>query len=190
VAAASSLVLSRVTQRRETDLQFLYRIANAYNYDFSVRGTQLIFYPRDSLERAPAILALQRTDLTSFAFTGRTSQIYQAAQVSYQNPLTKTLISQTVTDTNAFTGDTLNLAERSESPSDALARAAAALHRHNMLQATMRIAMPGTTTVVAGNNVTLQGFGQNDGTYLITAARHRLERSTGYTTEAEGRKVS
>ncbi len=188
--AASSLVLSRVTQRQETDLQFLRRLANAYNYDFSVRGTQLIFYPRTALEGVPAVLALQRTDLISFAFKGKTNQIYQAAQVSYQNPLTKTLISQTVTDATVLTGDTLNLAERSESPSDALARAAAVLHRHNMLQATMRLTMPGTTTLVAGNNVTLQGFGENDGTYLITAARHRLERSTGYTTEAEGRKLS
>jgi phage protein D len=187
---ASSLIFSRVTQRQETDLQFLHRLANAYNYDFSVRGTQLVFYPRNSLESVPAVLALKRTDLITFAFKGKTGQIYQAAQVSYQNPLTKTLISQTVTDVNAPTGDTLNLAERSESSSGALARAAAALHRHNMMQATMRITMPGNTTVVAGNNVTMRGFGQNDGTYLITAARHRLERSTGYTTQAEGRMLS
>ena len=183
-------MLGRVTQNRETDLQFLHRIANAYNYDFSVRGTQLIFYPRGALETAPAVLALQRTDLTRFEFTGKTSHIYRAAQVSYQSPPTKTLITQSVTASNAPTGDTLNLAERAESPSDALAKAAAALHRHNMLQATMRLTLPGTTTVVAGNNLTMQGFGQNDGTYLVTAARHRLERSSGYTTEAEGRKIS
>jgi phage protein D len=188
--AASSLLLSRVTQNRETDLEFLHRIANAYNYDFSVRGTQLIFYPRGALETAPAVLALQRTDLTRFEFTGKTSQIYRAAQVSYQNPSSKTLISQTVADSSAPTGDTLNLAERAESPSDALAKAAAALHRCNMLRATMRVTLPGTTTLVAGTNLTIQGFGQNDGTYLVTQALHRLERSSGYTTEAEGRKTS
>jgi Bacteriophage probable baseplate hub protein len=188
--AANGLVLARVTQRRETDLQFLLRLANAYDYDFSVRGTQLIFYARAALEALPPVLVLRRTDLISFAFKARTNQIYQAARVSYQNPATKTLISQAVSAANDLTGDVLNLAERAESSSDALARAAAALHRHNMLQATMRITLPGTTTMVAGNTVALQGFGQNDGAYLITAARHRLERSTGYTTEAEGRKLS
>jgi Bacteriophage probable baseplate hub protein len=187
--AANGLLLARVTQRRETDLQFLHRLANAYDYDFSVRGTQLIFYPRGVLEAVPAVLALRRTDLISFAFKARTKQIYQAARVSYQNPATKTLISQVVTAAKDLTDDILNLAERAESPSDALARAAAALHRHNMLQATMRVTLPGTTTLVAGNTVALHGFGQNDGAYLITAARHRLERTTGYTTEAEGRKL-
>jgi len=186
---ASALTLGRVTQNRETDLQFLHRIANAYNYDLSIRGTQLIFYARGALETAPALLTLQRTDLTRFEFKGKTSQIYQAARVSYQNPMTKTLITQTATDPDAPTGDTLNLAQRTESPSDAQAKAAAALHRHNMLQATMRVTLPGTTTVVAGNNLAIQGFGQNDGTYLVTIARHRLERSTGYATEAEGRKL-
>lgn len=188
--APSGPVLARVTQRRETDLQFLHRLANAYNYDFSVRGTQLIFYPRGVLESVPTVLVLQRSDLVSFAFRANTNQIYRAAQVSYQNPATKTLISQIVTAAKALTGDVLNLAERVESPSDALIRASAALHRHNMLQATMRISLPGTTTIVAGNTIALQGFGQNDGAYLITVARHRLERPTGYTTEAEGRKLS
>ena len=187
--AAHSLILRRVTQRDETDLHFLHRLANAYNYDFSLRGTQLIFYPRGALEAAPVVLTLGRGDLTSFAFKGRTGNIYQAAQVSYQDAQTKALITQTATAPQGLTGDTLNVARRAESPTDALAQATAALHLHNMLQATMRVTMPGSPTVVAGNNIALRDFGQHDGVYLITAARHRLERSTGYTTEAEGRKL-
>jgi phage protein D len=185
----ASLSFKRVTQRNETDLTFLHRLANAYNYDFSVRGSQLIFYPRGALEAVAPVLTLQRSDLTSFAFKGSTRQVYQAAQVSYQNPVTKTLITQIATDPNAVTGDTLNLTQRTESATDASARAAAALHRHNMLQATTRLTMPGLPTVVAGNNIAVQGFGQNDGVYLVTAARHRLDRATGYTTEADGRKL-
>lgn len=188
--ASTGLTLNRVTQNSETDLRFLRRLATAYNHDFSIRGTQLVFYARQALETAPAAFTLHRSDLTSFAFKARTNQVYRGARVSYQSPATKTLITQSVTDPNAPTGDTLNLVQRAENPSDALAKAAAALHDHNMLQGTMRVTLPGKTTMVAGNNVAIQGFGGYDGTYLVTRTHHRLDRSAGYTTEAEGRKLS
>jgi Bacteriophage probable baseplate hub protein len=186
----AGLSFARRTQHHETDVQFLRRLANEYNYDFSIRGTQLIFFARTALETMPAVLTVQRTDVTKFELKGKSRRVYSAARVSYQNPATKTLITAKATDPDATTGDTLDIPERAESTTDAQARAAAALHRNNMSQETMNLTLPGTTKIVAGNNLVIQGFGGNDGTYLVTKARHKLERSSGYTTEAEGRKVS
>jgi phage protein D len=189
-APASDIRLNRVTQSRETDVQFLRRLANSYNYDFSIRGSQLIFYPRAALESAAVALNIRRTDVSAFEFTAKTGHTYRAARVSYQNPATKQMITQIVTDSDIRTGDTLDIVERTETVADAQAKATAALHERNMLQAVMRLHLPGNPALVAGVNVSVNGFGQNDGNYLVTKSRHRLERSSGYTTEIEARSLS
>ncbi len=43
--------------------------------------------------------------------------------------------------------------------------------------------------LAAGSNVTISGFGEFDGAYLIQGARHRLDRAGGYRTEMEIRRV-
>ena len=50
----SDVVFARVTQRRQTDLEFLKRLAREHNFDFTVRGGQLVFYARPALESVPA----------------------------------------------------------------------------------------------------------------------------------------
>src|SRR5207237_2169909 len=64
--------LERVTQKQETDLAFLKRLAIEHNYDFTVRGTSLVFYSRTTLEAAPPTQTLTRTDLERFEFRNRT----------------------------------------------------------------------------------------------------------------------
>jgi len=49
---------------------------------------------------------------------------------------------------------------------------------------------PGTTVLVAGNNVQLSGWGALDGTYMIETAQHHLTRATGYSTSIAARRVS
>ena len=46
----SDVVFARVTQRRQTDLEFLKRLAREHNFDFTVRAGQLVFYARPMLE--------------------------------------------------------------------------------------------------------------------------------------------
>ena len=58
-----------------------------------------------------------------------------------------------------------------------------------MLQVTGRIETEGTVLLVAGVNIDLMGFAIFDGKYHIESSRHRLERSSGYTTEIEVRKL-
>jgi uncharacterized protein len=195
---------SRLTQHNETDLSFLRRIAVAHNYDFSVRGTQLIFYARMPLEQATTVLTLYRTPslalppsgwrgapgrVKSFEFKTRSQQIYKSAAVAYQNPATKQLIANQAVDSTAPTGDDLHIVARCETPQQAQLKAQSALHDANMMQVTGRIETEGTTLLAAGVNLAIQGFGNFDGKYHIESSKHRLERSTGYTTEVEVRKL-
>src|SRR5579863_2378759 len=185
-----NVAFERITQRQETDLEFLRRLAKAQGYEFTVRGTQMVFYAISTLERSTPAMVLGRSDLLTFGFTNKTHEIFKDAQVSYQQPYTKELITQSVTSAmQAPTGDTVKMVARCETIEQALLKAQSVLHDMNAKQRTARLKAPGSTTLVAGNVITLTGFGVNDGNYLIELARHRLTRSSGYTTEVSARQL-
>ncbi len=205
-----NVVFERVTQKRETDLSFLRRLANEHGYDFTIRGTQLVFYSRAAIEASAPIWTIGRSSVLEFRFLNRTRQVYKAAQVAYQSAPAKQLIVQTAAAaTPAPTGDTLKLVRRCENGQQAALKAQAALHLCNMWFVEAEFVMPGTTLLVGGNAVSVAGWGAFDGTYLIERAVHRLERSgtrtatlgrpsahparathiPGYTTEITARRV-
>jgi phage protein D len=187
----SDLVFERVTQRRQTDLEFLKRLAREHNFDFTVRAGQLIFYQRPALEAAAAVLTISRSDTIRFSFRNRTRRTYDGAKFSYFDPDTKQLITQSVPATSPTpTGDILKIVARCENAAQAQVKAEALLHLHNMVFVDASLDGPGNTTLVAGNNVQLSGWGALDGTYLIETAQHRLARATGYTTSIAARRVN
>jgi len=181
----------RITQKQETDLEFLRRVAIEHDYDFTVRGAQLVFYSRASLEAQPAALTLYRNAVERFSFVAKTHRIYKKAQAAYFDPHSKQLYTQTAqADPLVATGDMLKVVARCENGQQALERASAALHDANRLLVTCRLVAPGTTLLVAGNVVALSGWDVMDGRYMIERAQHRLSRATGYITEADLRMVS
>jgi phage protein D len=190
-AVSPDTPFARITQNAENDLEFLHRIAEEHNYEFTIRGTQMVFYSRPALEQGPALAVIERHDLLDFSFKAKTRRLYKAAQVSYWDPASKTLFSAIATaDPVPPTGDTYKVVARCENGQQAALKAAAALHRHNMLQVELHAKMPGDSTRTAGNKFTMSGFGVYDGDYFATEARHRLERSSGYTTDLEMRSLT
>jgi uncharacterized protein len=190
LAQKINVTWQRLTQHQETDLAFLRRLAQAHNYDFSIRGTQLVFYSRTALEAQPAILTIDRTQTKIFEFKTKTQQIYKSASVAYQNPAQKQLIGAQYQDPSSPTGDDLHIVTRIENPQQAQLKAQSALHDANMRQVTGRIETEGTTMLVAGVNIGVTGFGNFTGTYHVEASHHRLDRSGGYTTEIEVRQLT
>lgn len=181
----------RITQKQETDLEFLHRIAIEHDYDFTVRGAQLVFYSRTRLETQPEVLTLYRNAVERFSFVAKTNRTYKQAQTAYFDPHNKQLYAQTAQANSAVaTGDVLKVVARCENVQQALERARAALHEANRLLVTCRVVAPGTTLLVAGNVVVLSGWDVMDGRYMIERAQHSLSRATGYVTEAHLRMVS
>jgi len=187
----SDVVFARVTQRRQMDVEFLKRLAREHNFDFTVRGGQMVFYERPALESVAAAAVITRSDVIQFSFRNRARRIYDAAEFSYFDPDTKELISQSVpADETSPTGDTLKIVARCENAQQAQVKAEAALHLHNMVLVDASIEGPGNAALVAGSNVQLSGWGALDGKYLIETAKHQLARATGYRTSIAARRVS
>jgi phage protein D len=187
----SDLRFARVTQRRQTDLEFLKRLAREHNFDFTVRAGQLIFYDRAALESVPPAIVIARSDTMRFSFRNRARRIYDSAEFSYFDPDTKELITQSVSaDSTSPTGDTLKIVARCENSRQAHVKASALLHYHNMVVVDASLEGPGNTVLVAGNNALLSGWGALDGTYLIETAQHRMSRASGYTTSIAARRVN
>ncbi|HUY28619.1 MAG TPA: hypothetical protein VMV27_14510 [Candidatus Binataceae bacterium] len=185
----AEVAFARVTQRDETDLEFLARLATEFNYDFTVRSGQLVFYSRTALETAPAAATIVRTAVERFDFRNRTRRVYSAASAAYFDPSAKHLIAQSTSAVPAMpTGDTLKIIARCEDATQAGLRAAAGLHRYNRFFIRARVLGPGNPALAAGCNVWLSGWGVLDGLYLIETARHRVSRARGYTTELEARR--
>lgn len=61
------------------------------------------------------------------------------------------------------------------------------LRLHNKFEFTAAFTFPGNPSLVAGNAVTLQGWGAFDGKYIIKQAKHSIT-SSGYTTQITLRK--
>ena len=189
--SSSDVVFERVTQRRQTDLEFLKRLAREHNFDFTIRAGQLIFYDRPALESVPAVQTIVRSDTVRFSFRNRSRRIYDGAQFSYFDPDIKELISQSVSaNSPSPTGDTLKIVARCENAQQAMVKAEALLHLHNMVFVDTYLESPGCTVLVAGNNVNLSGWGALDGTYLIETAQHRLARVAGYSTSIAARRIN
>ena len=189
VPPALNVVYARVTQKQETDLAFLRRLANEHNYDFSIRSGKLVFYARTALEAKAPAFTISRKDLDRFSFKAMAVGTYSAARVSYQHPATKALITQSATDPQVKNGSTLNLARRVENGQQAQLRAQAALHAHNMLLTTGELSGEGDPRLAAGVVTALHGFGNFDRNYLVMQSRHALSRMGGYTTSVQIRSV-
>jgi len=187
---APDLRFERVTQSHETDLAFLNRLALAHGYDFTVRGTDLVFYSRAALEAQPPTLTLKRGDVVAFAFENRTRAVYKAAEVAYHDGLSRSLIAYTAAAENIPTGDTRKLIVRCENAQQAMLKARAALTGANQWFLQARLTMPGTTAVSAGNILALDGWASFDGAYIVETARHSLSRRSGYVTQIHARRVA
>jgi len=189
VAENIDVSFDRITQHHETDLHFLARLAHAHNYEFSVRGKQIIFYSRTALEQMTPVVIVRRTQVKSFEFKAKTGQIYKTASAGYQNPDQKQLVAAQYSDSEAPTADDRNVITRIEKPEAATLKAHGALHDKNKDQITGSIEAEGAVVLVAGVNITTQGFGAFDGKWHVMSSRHKVERSSGYTTGIEARRL-
>ncbi|NTU68922.1 MAG: Cro/Cl family transcriptional regulator [Chlorobiaceae bacterium] len=175
----------RITQRTETDLEFLKRLGEIEGVIFTIKDKQLVWHDQDELDAANAITVINRTDMIRYTFRAKTDEVYKACQVSYHDPKTKKLVTHTEKATGVTTGDTLKLTERCEGKTDAILKAKAALRDRNGRQVEGAVTVSGAPRLAAGGNVDIKGIGVLDGSYQIQKARHMMTRSGGYTTEVE-----
>lgn len=193
----ANIQIERATQFRETDLEFLARIAREYGFEFSVRGSQITFTDSVQLETAKPVAELKKTDVISYSFVDKTANTFKSAKVDYKNPNSGKVVAfgYDVTEfvNKAYSAieklDVLSIKSKAENDIQAEAKAKSALRFANMEGKTARITTPLNMLLVAGNTVQLLGFNVLDGGWQIKSSTHTLD-SNGFTTSLELQKIS
>jgi hypothetical protein len=201
IGTIENITIARVTQHRENDLTFLHRLALEYGYEFSIKGTKLIFLHFKDLESAPKVTTIDKTDCISWSIKDKSSQVYEKADVRSHNPnknelvkSTSTVYQQSNNDGKQYdflkpAGNALEVHSKTENAAQANAKSVAALHFVNSLQQTADISVLGNVSLLAGNNIELTGFGVVSGIWNILKSKHSYSKSSGYITACELKRV-
>lgn len=185
VGQIQEVKVQRITQNQERDLTFLKNLAEQYGYIFKIADNKLVFYETKKLKNATPNVILTKQDLTSISLREKTHEIYKACEISYHNPESKAKITVTVQDKKFTFGDVLKISSRCENKEQAVLQAHAALDKKNSSKISGSISLPGSPNLVAGINLELKKTGNFSGKYHITQVKHRITKSSGYTTSGE-----
>lgn len=187
------ILLKRATQNKETDLAFLQRISSEYGHAFSIRDNVITFTLLYDLENAEPVDTIEKGDaVKAYDFTDTSNKTFKSASVKHQKPNSKTIVegSADMEFINDGMGgedseDVLEIRTRAETPAQAKAKAKAALRRENKRGVTGSITIEGNPFCLAGNNITLTGFGFYSGVWHIEKSTHTISKGDGYTTTLE-----
>ena len=81
-----NITIKRQTQKEQTDLEFLRKLAGEYGLLFKIESTtKLVFFREEDLEAAAPVLTLDRADLSDYRLRRKAGGTYKAATVSYQD---------------------------------------------------------------------------------------------------------
>lgn len=179
------LTFERITQDKQSDLSFWTRLAEDWGCYFSIKGNQLVFTTRESIESLPAVRHFELIDgdrATRYSLRKSTHKLYAKAEAKYLNPKSKKVLKAEAVDDRVPSGDTLKIDDRAETQAHAEQMCKARLARENDGLGTGKITVVGDPLLLAGQVVQLGAtYGKYVGRWLVTAARHRFNAS-GYIT--------
>ena len=184
----------RVTQHHESDLHFLQRIAGDYGYAFNVRGTQLVFYKLSALRGVAPVNSIGPSQVSAYSFRDKLKGTPASSSVAHHDPKSKSLVTYDVPNNNAVvavpSADSSKKHKRVENASQAKAMAQANMDKSSIENTEGHLSLPGDVSLIAGNNLTITGWGLFNGTYQIKSSRHILSRQAGYVCEVELRRFA
>lgn len=199
VGRIEPIKLDRLTQQ-ESDLAFLRRIAEEFDYAFKVTGKRLVFHAISELADGVPVAMLKLGELSSVSLRDQIRTVPKAVKVRHHNPAKKQLVSYhlvngevTAVPSSASkattSADTHKTRRRVTSEEEAKARAKAEQAKANRERTVGNWSLMGRPNLVSGNVVSLIDAGKLGGDFLITGARHRFSRDGGYESEIEACRV-
>ncbi|MBE0470517.1 MAG: late control D family protein [Methyloprofundus sp.] len=179
----------RVDQSEESDLAFLHRLCEEAGLSLKVTDRQLAVFEQQKFEDKEPIaeLVLGTHNILSWSFESQAFDLYKECTVSYYDAKTETNIEKTFEAPNVADGMSFTITQRAESFGEAERIAKAALRKRNKHEVKANFTLVGDINMLAGVTVTLSGFGNYSGKYLIEKANHSI--SGGYTTKLDMRRV-
>lgn len=185
---------TRKQQSSQTYITFLQQLCTAAGLSLKVTNGTLVIFDQSIYESKASVRTIKRGDgsYSSYSFkTSLSDTAYSCCHVSWTNT-DGTTIEYTYTP-SGFTKDEDNMLEVTDEPvtskAEAKAVAVAKLREANKGETSGSFVMPGDITLCAGLTVSVKGFGDYNGKYIIEQSTHTVSKSGGYTTSIQLRKV-
>lgn len=183
---ADNPMYERKSQVNIPDLQFLHNLCIDNNLNIKCRDFSIVIYDDEAnSNRAPAAkIDAQSNNLISWKFQTKNAKVYNSANVNYHDPNKNQTFNAKAHDDNVEgAGETLEIYERVESQAEAELLATKRLARANRSEISAKLTLIGNVDLLAGNIISLSGFGVFDGNFIIDKALHSI--SNGYTTSID-----
>lgn len=183
--AENDFHFERKEQALQPDLEFLKQLCADYGLSVKVNDGKIIIFDTEKASEKNAVSEINSGDkkIISWKFSSKSAGVYSKAKVKYHNAKKgEEFISEATDDSVEGSEKVLELNERAESLTDAVAKAKKKLQAANAKEITGSINLMGDIRFLAGVNVNLVDFGMFSGKYLLSRVTHSVSRS-GYTTE-------
>lgn len=191
----SDPIYRRVEQYRQSDIAFLSALCKEAGISLKATNNLLVLFDQADYEEKSPAREIVRGDGSYIKYrltAGTAGTQYASCRVSYTDPGTGNCIEATVKvedyDETSKNNQQLEITAKVASVAEAKTRAEKYLRLYNKYAKTAVFTMPGNPDIVAGVTVTLSGWGEWNGTYLVEQAIHAVG-SSGYTTQIKLRKT-
>lgn len=188
-ADLAGIVLPSIAQTNESDPNLLTRLARDYDAVAKPVDGRLIFVPRGEARTASgrpmATIAVSAADLNDYRVVMADRGQYAVARARWHNAATGQLVDVDIGD--GGDGPVYTLPRRYPDADQARAAARAKLDAVTRGAATFSGTVhPGRPELAAETMLQVSGLGAGvDGAWVVTSARHSLDKGSGYTTEVE-----
>lgn len=180
----------RVEQYKQSDIQFLKKLCNDAGCSLKVSNNIIVVFEQAYFERRAPVHHISRGGSNYIKYSLKTGKndTYSSCEVSWTKPDGECIVGTAEADGKGKEGQTLRITQKVGSVGEAEQVAAYQLRLHNKMELTASFTMVGNPALTAGCAVTISGFGDWSGKYIIKKARHSVGNG-GYTTTIELRKV-
>ena len=181
-------LIDRVEQREKSNLAFLHTICKKYYLSLRVSDNKIIIFDTEKYEQNPPVKNLSYADgiIKSFSARATISKIYKSCHVKYQHGKAAEKYDFTYSDQSKPDGMTLEINEKVDSQADAERLAKKKLREKNKEEIKVSLTVLGDFLFLAGDVISLEGYGAFDGNYLIEKSSHNIGK--GYDVNLELRR--
>jgi hypothetical protein len=190
-----NIQIDRATQYQETDWAFAVRLAREYGYALKPTDNNETLAVMKLGDDAWPVRRLAPADLTRLSYRDRITDVPSRTELRHHDASTGQLVIYDVTNgkmipvEHVAAADTKKRHVRAKTPEQAQAIAEAEQARHEIDKTSLEVQLPGDPLLVAGAAVDVTGWSRLDGRYLIIEARHEIDRSSGYTTALQLKRI-